>query len=106
MDHRSTEQLTSMRSMMHKLSVMETSGLPYLLHLKEDMPYMLTVNVDVQDGLVNGLVGRLKYIECASINGKDRVERLWFDFGSPMVGCVRRARMAAIVRMNRNLDKA
>lgn len=103
MGHPSVEQLTSMRSKMHKPSVMETSGLPYLLHLKEGMPYMLTTNVYVQDGLVNGLVGALKYIEYTHL--EDRIGCLWFDFGSNMAGRVHRSRMAAVVKMNPNLEK-
>jgi hypothetical protein len=37
--------------------------LPHVLNLFLDKPYMITSNIDIGDGLVNGAVGTLKYIE-------------------------------------------
>jgi hypothetical protein len=55
--------MTSIRTKLHKMSVEETRGLPYVLKLFLDKPYKITSNIDIDDGLVNGAVGTLKYIE-------------------------------------------
>nr|XP_029717009.1 ATP-dependent DNA helicase PIF1-like [Aedes albopictus] len=49
-------QLASSRIKLYKMSVVETGGLPYLLRLSVGMPYMITTNVDVEDGVVNGAI--------------------------------------------------
>jgi hypothetical protein len=54
--------MVSMRSKVHKMSVAKTRGLPYVLKLL-DKPYMITSSIDIDDGLVNGAVGALKYLE-------------------------------------------
>nr|XP_029724119.1 ATP-dependent DNA helicase pfh1-like [Aedes albopictus] len=51
--YRSDEQLASARNKLHKMSVVEAGGLPYLLRLTVGMPYMITTNVEVEDGIVN-----------------------------------------------------
>ncbi|GFS96223.1 ATP-dependent DNA helicase [Trichonephila clavipes] len=51
------------RRNLHKMSVVESGGLPYCLKLAVGYPYMITMNLDVEDGLVNGAIGTLKYIE-------------------------------------------
>ncbi|XP_026830943.1 ATP-dependent DNA helicase pfh1-like [Ooceraea biroi] len=51
------------RRKLHKMSVAEYDGLPYMIALATDYPYMITINIDVEDGLVNGAIGVLKYIE-------------------------------------------
>lgn len=45
------------------MTVAETDRLLYLLPLAEGYPYMITSNIDVADGLVNGAIGVLRYIE-------------------------------------------
>ena len=57
------EQLASARNKVHKMKIRDTGGLPYILHLQIDKQYMITTNIDVADGLVNGATGILKYIE-------------------------------------------
>ncbi|GFU73573.1 ATP-dependent DNA helicase [Trichonephila clavipes] len=57
-----TEVATARRNL-HKMSVVESGGLPYSLKLAVGYPYMITMNLDVEDGLVNGAIGTLKYIE-------------------------------------------
>ncbi|GFU35374.1 ATP-dependent DNA helicase [Trichonephila clavipes] len=57
-----TEVATARRNL-HKMSVVESDGLPYSLKLAVGYPYMITMNLDVEDGLVNGAIGTLKYIE-------------------------------------------
>ncbi|GFV59702.1 ATP-dependent DNA helicase [Trichonephila clavipes] len=57
-----TEVATARRNL-HKMSIVESGGLPYSLKLAVGYPYMITMNLDVEDGLVNGAIGTLKYIE-------------------------------------------
>ncbi|GFY76359.1 uncharacterized protein TNIN_198351 [Trichonephila inaurata madagascariensis] len=40
-----------------------TGGLPYELILVLNRPYIITNNIDVADGLSNGSVGKLCYVE-------------------------------------------
>lgn len=56
---------------LHKMTVAETDGLPYLLPLAEGYPYMITSNIDVADGLVNGAMGVLPHIEHQQSNVDD-----------------------------------
>lgn len=56
---------------LHKMTVAETDGLPYLLPLAEGYPYMITSNIDVDDGLVNGSIGVLRHIERQQSNVHD-----------------------------------
>lgn len=53
---------------LYKLTVTECNGLPHVIPLALDNPYMLTTNIDTVDGLVNGTIGILRHIE---IHGTD-----------------------------------
>ncbi|CAH0586945.1 unnamed protein product [Chrysodeixis includens] len=48
---------------LYKLTVTECNGLPHVIPLALDNPYMLTSNIDTVDGLVNGTIGILRHIE-------------------------------------------
>jgi hypothetical protein len=48
---------------LHKKSVSECEGYPYSVPLAVGYPCIVTTNVDVEDGIVNGAIGILKYIE-------------------------------------------
>jgi hypothetical protein len=52
-----SSELSSARDKLYKMSTVESGGLPFLLNLASESPYMLTSNVDVADGLVNGAIG-------------------------------------------------
>ncbi|GFT63710.1 ATP-dependent DNA helicase [Trichonephila clavipes] len=101
-----TEVATARRNL-HKMSVVESGGLPYSLKLAVGYPYMITMNLDVEDGLVNGAIGTLKYIEYltedeqVTIYGTNKVDvepqpststrirkrvRLWLEFPNPSMG--------------------
>uniref|UniRef100_A0ABD2WVZ8 ATP-dependent DNA helicase n=1 Tax=Trichogramma kaykai TaxID=54128 RepID=A0ABD2WVZ8_9HYME len=56
----------------------EFGGLHYDLQLKIGIKYMITKNIDVEDGLVNGAYGILQWIDY-----KNNIEptTLWIDFG-------------------------
>ena len=57
-----TEVTTARRNLL-EMSVVQSGGLPYNLKLAVGYPYMITMNLDVEDGLVNGAIGTLKHIE-------------------------------------------
>lgn len=65
------------RQKLHKMKPDETGGLPYELILVPNRPYMITINMDVADGLSNGTVGQLLHIES---DENDEIMRLWFKF--------------------------
>ncbi|GFX22714.1 serine-enriched protein [Trichonephila clavipes] len=44
------------REKLHKLSMIDTGGLPYEIIFLVDKPYMITANIDLVDGLANGVV--------------------------------------------------
>lgn len=85
---------------LHKMSVAETDGLPYMLPLAVEYPYMITSNINVGDGLVNGAIGVLRHIErqpadpaeagpstsTTSPPTKDEIITLWFEFPDKSTG--------------------
>ena len=48
---------------LHKMSLAESGSLPYKIDLATGNPYTITVNVDVEDGIVSGAIGTLRHIE-------------------------------------------
>lgn len=60
----------------------ETGGYPTELRLKIGIKYMITANIDVEDGLVNGSCGVLKHISFCDGNPT----KVWLDFNSKKVG--------------------
>ncbi|XP_062540963.1 uncharacterized protein LOC134209005 [Armigeres subalbatus] len=84
--YKDASQLASSRIKLYKMSVVETGGLPYLLRLAIGKPYMITTNVDVEDGVVNGAIGELKYIEWDEDDSRQQIVRLWFKFDSEAIG--------------------
>ncbi|GFW65819.1 hypothetical protein TNCV_586451 [Trichonephila clavipes] len=112
-----TEIATARRNL-HKMSVVESGGLPYSLKLAVGYPYMITMNLDVEDGLVNGAIGTLKYIEYltedeqVTIYGTTEVDvepqpststrirkrvSLWLEFPNPSMGQLCRVKAKPIV---------
>ncbi|CAD6220905.1 GSCOCG00011595001-RA-CDS [Cotesia congregata] len=92
------EQQTSMRQKLHKMSTIDTGGLPYQITLVLNKPYMITTNIDVSDGLANGATGKLIFIE---YNDKGEIGRLWLEFpGSPKIGEKLRRKAAASIQKN------
>ncbi|XP_044588824.1 ATP-dependent DNA helicase PIF1-like [Cotesia glomerata] len=97
---RNVEQQTSMRQKLHKMSTIDTGGLPYQITLVLNKPYMITTNIDVSDGLANGATGKLIFIE---YNDKGEIGRLWLEFPeSPKIGEKLRRKAAASI-WNNNL---
>lgn len=60
--YKNNDQLVSMTTKLDQMSTMESRGLPYVLKLLLDKPYMITSNVDIDDDLVNGTMGTIKYV--------------------------------------------
>lgn len=61
----------------------DTYGLDYVLELKIDVRYMLTINIDTSDGLVNGADGILRKIE---FDDQNKIKTLFIQFDNPDVG--------------------
>ncbi|GFW38038.1 ATP-dependent DNA helicase [Trichonephila clavipes] len=59
----SKEQETFMHRKLHKMSLIDTNGLPYQTTFVVNIYYMTTTNIDVSDGLANGAVGKLVHAE-------------------------------------------
>ena len=51
------QQLINMKNKVNKMKVTDTGGLPYILKLLVDMPYIITTNIDTDDSTVNGALG-------------------------------------------------
>lgn len=77
------EQEASFRLQLHKKSVIETGGLPYQITFVKGKYYLITTNIDVSVGLVNGAVRKLIHLD---FNEDNVVCRVWLEFcGSPKV---------------------
>ncbi|GFQ90284.1 uvrD_C_2 domain-containing protein [Trichonephila clavata] len=59
------------------MRVDDTGGLPYELILVLNRPYMITNNIDVADGLSNGTVGKLCYVQR---DENHNIIRIWMKF--------------------------
>lgn len=95
--YRNDEQLTSARNKLHKMSVVEAGGLPYLLRLIVGMPYMITTNVEVEDGIVNGAIGELMYVEQNDDDPQQQIARLWINFENVAIGKMLRIKSRPLV---------
>lgn len=95
------EQEANMRQKLHKMSVIDTGGLPYEIIFVIGKPYIITTNIDVVDGLANGAVGNLIHIEQ---NEENQVTRIWLVFPDKNTGTVTRRKAAAFV-VQHNIDK-
>ncbi|XP_011867235.1 PREDICTED: ATP-dependent DNA helicase pfh1-like, partial [Vollenhovia emeryi] len=62
----------------------ECGGLDYKITLKIGINYMITSNIDVEDGLVNGACGKLQKITLKP--GTDEPMKIWLDFNNDRIG--------------------
>lgn len=84
----------------HALSKMKTrdaQNLPSELDLVENVRYMVTTNVNVQDGLYNGALGTLKFIEFEN----NKAQAIYLDFDSSDIGSEARAARKRIMDLNK-----
>jgi hypothetical protein len=94
--YKNNEQMASMRTKLHKMSVAETGGLPYILKLLLDKLYMITstidididMDIDIDNGLANAAVGTPKYMEWGDVatDNELRVKRVWLHLQTNVVG--------------------
>ena len=77
------EQEANIKQKFHKMSVIDTGGLPYKIIFVTGKPYIMTTNIDVVDGLANGTVGNLIHIEQ---NEENQVSRTWLVFPDKHTG--------------------
>lgn len=95
--YKDNSQLVSARTKLHKMSVSETGCLPYLLRLVVGMYYMMTTNVEVGDGIVNGAIGELKYVEFIDDDPQQSPNRLWFKFENTAIGAQLRIKSRPLI---------
>ncbi|GFV45709.1 ATP-dependent DNA helicase [Trichonephila clavipes] len=80
----SKEQEIFVHRKIHKMSLIDTNGLPHQTTLVVNIYYMITTNVDVSDGLANSAVGKLVHAETDN-NGV--VTIAWLEFPElPRIG--------------------
>jgi hypothetical protein len=92
-------------SNIQNLKTTETYGLPLQIDLKVGAKYMMTVNLDVEDGLVNGACGQLIMIDYGTLQKTNETVpcRLWIKFNDEKTGRKSRANFHNVMR-NRNID--
>nr|XP_050022670.1 uncharacterized protein LOC126516594 [Dermacentor andersoni] len=102
---RSMQEQTEAMRKVETLPKAEIGNLPANIMLCIGKPYMITLNVDVSDGLVNGSVGTLKFIE-NDTHGKPL--RIWLQFGELgsklAIGTVAAAKSHHLRKLNRNIQ--
>lgn len=72
----------------------------YKIRLKINIKYMIVVNLDVQDGLVNGCIGTLKHITFDETKNKTKESNtakiLWFQFERKQTGSKQRKKYQSL----------
>jgi PIF1-like helicase len=89
-------QQTQARKALEGLSRNDTQSLETILHLVVGVRYMVSVNIDVSDGLFNGASGTLRHIEI--LNRK--AEALYIEFDDPKIGEEARKSRNSIMTQN------
>ena len=87
------------------LKTTETYGLPLRIDLKVSAKYMMTVNLDIENGLVNGAYGQLIMIDYGKLQKTNETVpcRLWIKFNEEKTGRKARVNFHNVMR-NRNID--
>jgi hypothetical protein len=93
------EWKASLLESVKNLPTIETMGLPYLTRLVVSARYMVTLNVETTDGLVNGSLGILRKLSYSSMSDGTRIPTTaWIDFGDVTVGSKRRKNLKHLFR--------
>jgi len=80
----------------------EADGLPLTVTLKIGATYMVSTNVDVPDGLINGSTEILKLIEYGTTGEGQRIPiRAYMEFEDPTIGCNMRAKFSGMMQKRR-----
>lgn len=89
---KSYEQEANFRIKLHKKSVIDTGGLPYEITFVIGKYYLITANIDVNDGLCNDSAGTLVHLE---FDENNTLIRVWLEFySSDKVGRKKRQKSA------------
>ena len=92
---KSAEQEATCRQKLHTMSLIDTGSLPYIITFVIGKPYLITTNIDVNDGLVNGTFGKLLHLQ---FKDKNSIHRVWLEFqNSPKIGQCPRKKAAQLV---------
>ena len=75
------------------LKTQDTYGLPKKLDMAVGVRYMVSTNIDIEDGLVNGSSGVLRYIDTYQLGNELIVQRAWIEFDYPTIGARARSRL-------------
>ena len=89
------------RQKLHKMKSKDTGNLLYEIVFARNYPYMITLNIDVSDGLSNGAIGTLSNIE---FDNNDAIKRVLSIFPKRKIGALARKKSAAYALQN-NIDK-
>lgn len=90
----STER-SRFRENLHKLKPNDTAGLSYEIMFVSNKLYMITTNIDVSDGLVNGAVGNLIHVQ---FDNDAQMSYIWLKFSHLRIGDKLRKKTAAFSR--------
>ena len=83
----------------------KTGQLLKVLTVAVGMIYVMTVNVDVEDGLTNGSPGIVKYIEYRMLEQTNRPSIIWVLFDDPRAGRLRREKFLNRGYYNVNIQR-
>ena len=75
------------------LKTQETYGLPKKLDLAIGVRYMVSTNIDIEDGLVNGSSGVLRHIDTYLLGNELIVQRAWIEIDYSTIGARARSRL-------------
>jgi len=102
MGHLSTTQRNQAIHALSKLRAHETQGLATEVELVENVRYMITINIDVTDGLYNGALGTLKRIDFERIPGQEHTKSttVWIEFDNPKDGAQARTKRRSFMQAN------
>lgn len=78
-----TTRTSVLKSIKNK-KISEVNGLPHVLCLKVGVKYMITTNIDIEDGIVNGSCGDLKLLTFKPNTNEPCT--LWLDFHDKKIG--------------------
>ncbi|KAK3921374.1 ATP-dependent DNA helicase [Frankliniella fusca] len=79
-------------------TIQDTLGIPHTILLKVKAKYMITYNIDTEDGLCNGATGILKQIDFGTnAEGNQKPLQLWIQFDDADVGHTARKKMSCVM---------
>ena len=68
------------------MSTQKTKNLPKKVLLKKNIRYMITSNIKIADGLVNGSTGILRAVDTALVDNEVVPEVIWLEFENIQIG--------------------